>query len=175
VIYHYVATAAAIADAVLEGRPLISRLFTLTGEGLQQPGNYTDMIQISDPDFLGGPQATVYRGRKMEQPVVAVLTTMVPNGYSGPIKLLVAVGYDGTLGGVRVIRHKEPPRLRDKIEESRSNWILGFTGQSLDNPPLEKWAVKRDGGMFDQFTGATITPRSVVEVVKKTLLYVRDH
>jgi electron transport complex protein RnfG len=85
------------------------------------------------------------------------------------------VRYDGTLGGVRVIGHKETPGLGDKIEERRSDWILGFAGKSLDNPPLERWGVKRDGGVFDQFTGATITPRSVVAAVKNTLLYVKDH
>lgn len=134
-----------------------------------------DTLEVSDPEQLGTPPTTVYRGRKMGMPVAAVLTTTVPNGYSGPIKLLVAVHYDGTLGGVRVISHKETPGLGDKIEESRSDWIYGFTGKSLGNPPLEKWKVKRDGGIFDQFTGATITPRSIVTAVRKTLLYVKAH
>ncbi len=135
----------------------------------------SDVIKVSDYDFLGSQETTVYRGRKMDQPVATVLTTVVPNGYSGPIKLLVAVRYDGTLGGVRVISHKETPGLGDKVEETRSDWIYGFNGKSLEDPPLQKWGVKRDGGAFDQFTGATITPRSIVQAVKKTLLYVRDH
>ncbi len=134
-----------------------------------------DTLQISDQEQLGAPITTVYRGRKQGQPVAAVLSIVVPNGYSGPIKLLVAVRYDGSLGGVRVISHKETPGLGDKIEESRSDWIYSFTGKSLGNPPLEKWKVKRDGGAFDQFTGATITPRSIVTAVRKTLLYARDH
>ncbi len=135
----------------------------------------SDVIKVSDYDFLGSQETTVYRGRKMDQPVATVLTTVVPNGYSGPIKLLVAVRYDGTLGGVRVISHKETPGLGDKVEETRSDWIYGFNGKSIGDPPLQKWGVKRDGGAFDQFTGATITPRSIVQAVKKTLLYVRDH
>jgi Na+-translocating ferredoxin:NAD+ oxidoreductase subunit G len=134
-----------------------------------------DTLQISEPEQLGAPTTTVYRGRKQGAPVAAVLTTRVPNGYSGPIKLLVAVRYDGTLGGVRVISHKETPGLGDKVEERRSDWIYTFNGKSLGNPPLEKWKVKRDGGVFDQFTGATITPRSIVTAVKKTLIYVKDH
>jgi electron transport complex protein RnfG len=134
-----------------------------------------DTLQISDPEQLGAPLTTVYRGRKQGDPVAAVLTARVPSGYSGPIKLLVAVRYDGTLGGVRVISHKETPGLGDKVEENRSDWIHSFTGKSLGNPPLEKWKVKRDGGVFDQFTGATITPRSVVNAVRKTLLYVKEH
>jgi electron transport complex protein RnfG len=134
-----------------------------------------DSIQVESAELLGSEKTTVYRGRKMAQPVATILTPVVPNGYSGPIKLLVAVRYDGTLGGVRVISHKETPGLGDKIEETRSDWIYGFTDKSLQNPHLEKWGVKRDGGYFDQFTGATITPRSIVTAVKKTLLYVRDH
>lgn len=134
-----------------------------------------DTLQVRDQEWLGGPLTTVYRGRKQGMPVAAVLTTTVPNGYAGPIKLLVAVRYDGTLGGVRVISHKETPGLGDKIEERRSDWILGFTDKSIGNPPLEKWRVKRDGGVFDQFTGATITPRSIVTSVRKTLQYVKRH
>lgn len=135
----------------------------------------SDAIVVQAPERLGSESTTVYRGRKMEQPVAAVLTSTVPNGYSGPIKLLVAVRYDGTLGGVRVISHKETPGLGDKMEESRSDWIHGFNDKSLSDPPLEKWHVKRDGGVFDQFTGATVTPRSIVKAVKNTLLYAQDH
>ncbi|MES9951153.1 MAG: electron transport complex subunit RsxG [Candidatus Thiodiazotropha sp.] len=135
----------------------------------------SDVITVRAKDSLGRDETTVYRGRRQEQPVAVVLNTVVPNGYSGPIKLLVAVRYDGTLGGVRVISHKETPGLGDKVEESRSDWIYSFNGKSLHNPPLKKWGVKRDGGAFDQFTGATVTPRAIVQAVKKTLLYVRDH
>jgi electron transport complex protein RnfG len=132
-----------------------------------------DILEVSDQEQLGSAATTVYRGRKLGQPVAAVLTTIVPNGYSGPIKLLVAVRYDGSLGGVRVLAHKETPGLGDKVEEGRSDWIYSFNGKSIGNPTLEKWKVKRDGGVFDQFTGATITPRSIVAAVKKTLLYVQ--
>ncbi len=133
-----------------------------------------DRIQVSDPDRLGAPTSWVYRARRGDQPAAVVIESMVPDGYAGPIKLLVSVLEDGTLGGVRVISHHETPGLGDKIEETKSDWILGFTGKSLANPPLEQWAVKRDGGVFDQFTGATITPRSVVKAVRDTLLYVQQ-
>jgi Na+-translocating ferredoxin:NAD+ oxidoreductase subunit G len=135
----------------------------------------TDSIEVNDLERLGSAVTTVYRGRLQGDPVATVLTTVVPNGYSGPIKLLVAVRYDGSLGGVRVISHKETPGLGDKVEESRSDWIYSFNDKSLGNPALGKWKVKRDGGVFDQFTGATVTPRSIVAAVKKTLLYVKDH
>ena len=100
---------------------------------------------------------------------------MAPDGYSGNIHLLVAIKYDGTLAGVRVVNHKETPGLGDAVEAERSNWILGFTGKSLTNPGKKGWAVKRDGGQFDQFTGATITPRAVVKAVYKTLEYYQQH
>jgi electron transport complex protein RnfG len=158
-----------------ERETLLQNLHALVPEETIDNDIARDTLQISEPEQLGAPVTTVYRGRKQGEPVAAVLTTRVPNGYSGPIKLLVAVRYDGTLGGVRVISHKETPGLGDKVEESRSDWIHGFTGKSLGNPPLEKWKVKRDGGVFDQFTGATITPRSIVTAVRKTLLYVKDH
>ncbi|MEN8178197.1 MAG: electron transport complex subunit RsxG [Pseudomonadota bacterium] len=135
----------------------------------------SDTLTVSHPELLGADETTVYRGRMMNQPIAAVLTPVVPDGYSGPIKLLVAVRYDGTLGGVRVISHKETPGLGDKVEESRSDWIYGFAGKSLKNPSVAQWKVKRDGGIFDQFTGATITPRSIVKAIKNTLLYVRDN
>ena len=158
-----------------EREALLQSLYALVPPDTVDNDMATDLIQIRAVDFLGSDATTVYRGRKLEQPVAAVLTSVVPNGYSGPIKLLVAVRYDGTLGGVRVISHKETPGLGDKVEETRSDWIYSFNDKSLGDPPLEKWGVKRDGGVFDQFTGATITPRSIVQAVKNTLLYVRDN
>lgn len=134
-----------------------------------------DRITVSDPELLGSVSTTVYRGRHQGQPVAAVLTPMAPDGYSGAIRLLVAINYDGSLAGVRVVSHKETPGLGDRIEVSRSDWIHGFTGRSLDDPPLAQWKVKRDGGIFDQFTGATITPRVIVRTVKNSLLYFKEH
>ncbi|NEX19828.1 electron transport complex subunit RsxG [Thiorhodococcus mannitoliphagus] len=131
-----------------------------------------DSVQVSARDYLGAETTQVYRARKGEDPVAVVLEPVVPDGYAGPIKLLVSVMHDGTIGGVRVISHHETPGLGDKIEETKSAWVLEFNGKSLHNPPLEKWGVKRDGGEFDQFTGATITPRSIVNAVKNALIYV---
>jgi len=134
-----------------------------------------DTVTIQALDMMGKQNTLIYLGRKGGKPTAAVFTPIVPDGYSGPIKLLVAVRTDGTLGGVRVIAHKETPGLGDKVEERRSDWIHSFNGKSLGNPELAKWKVKRDGGYFDQFTGATITPRSIVKAVKNTLLWYRDH
>lgn len=134
----------------------------------------SDVITVSAPDRLGGKETQVHLGRKAGKPVAAVFTSVVPDGYSGPIKLLVAVRIDGSLGGVRVISHKETPGLGDKVEERKSDWIFGFENRSLQDPLPAKWKVKKDGGVFDQFTGATITPRSIVLAVKNTLIYFRD-
>jgi electron transport complex protein RnfG len=135
----------------------------------------TDTRLVSQRALLGSDQTLVYLGRKEGSPVAAVFSSMVPNGYSGPIKLLVAVRTDGSLGGVRVVAHKETPGLGDKVEESRSDWIFSFNGKSLSNPALAGWKVRKDGGQFDQFTGATITPRAIVSGVKNTLLYFQEH
>jgi len=136
---------------------------------------YRDVLLVSDP-LLGTDQpVSVYRARKGEQPVAAVIASAAPDGYGGEIKLLVGIRYDGTLAGVRVVSHKETPGLGDAIEAERSDWILGFSGRSLGDPEEKRWKVKKDGGVFDQFTGATITPRAVVQAVYNTLLYYRKN
>ena len=112
-----------------------------------------------------------YRARKNKQNVAVVFTSIAANGYNGSIHLLVGVNANGTLSGVRVVKHRETPGLGDVVEISRSNWILDFNDKSLSNPNDKGWKVKRDGGVFDQFTGATITPRAVVNAVHDALLY----
>jgi electron transport complex protein RnfG len=135
-----------------------------------------DTIEVADPDWLGASEpVTVYRARKDGQPVALFATPTAPDGYSGPIQLLIGVYADGTLAGVRVLAHKETPGLGDGIEEKRSPWILTFSGKSLTHPPPIGWKVKKDGGTFDQFTGATITPRAVVKATRKFLEYVQTH
>ena len=83
----------------------------------------------------------------------------------------MGVKTDGTLSGVRIIDHKETPGLGDKVELKKSDWVLSFEGKSLSAPDIDQWKVQKDGGDFDQFTGATITPRAVVNAVKNTLLF----
>ena len=96
--------------------------------------------------------------------------TTAPDGYSGDIRLLVGLDPKGEVLGVRVIEHHETPGLGDKIELRISNWILNFTHQSINENNLSEWAVKKDGGKFDQFSGATITPRAVVNQTKRSAL-----
>jgi electron transport complex protein RnfG len=96
-------------------------------------------------------------------------------GYAGPIKLMLGVGADGRVLGVRVLAHKETPGLGDKIETKKGDWILRFAGLALGSPPADRWKVKKDGGDFDQFTGATITPRGVVGAVRDGLAFFAAH
>jgi len=135
-----------------------------------------DSITVHDPALLGseGP-VTVYRARKQGKPVSLVIASSAPDGYSGEIKLLVGIQLDGSLSGVRVVAHRETPGLGDGIDEARSDWIRGFDGKSLQAPALSRWKVRKDGGDFDQLTGATISPRAVVKAVRNTLLYYREH
>ncbi|HIE5254938.1 TPA: electron transport complex subunit RsxG, partial [Serratia marcescens] len=113
----------------------------------------------------------LYLARKNGQPTAAALETTAPDGYSGAIKLLVGADFNGTVLGTRVIEHHETPGLGDKIELRISDWISFFSGKKIEGPDDKRWAVKKDGGMFDQFTGATITPRAVVNAVRRTALY----
>ena len=105
------------------------------------------------------------------QPAAVILQANAPDGYSGTISLLIGIMANGTLSGVRVIHHKETPGLGDRIELAKSPWITDFDGKSLINPNEQGWAVKKDHGDFDQFAGATITPRAVVTAVHKALQY----
>jgi len=136
----------------------------------------SDIVFAVDAELLGGPnETTIYRARLDSKPSAAVLKVIAPNGYSGPILLLVGIDMSGDILGVRVVKHKETPGLGDGIEIQRSNWIDSFTGKSQQNPNAIGWKVKRDGGEFDQFTGATITPRAIVAAVHKVLIYFERH
>ena len=103
-----------------------------------------------------------------------IIPATAPDGYSGAIDLIVGLRVSGEISGVRVVSHAETPGLGDRVEPRKSPWILGFAGLSLGNPPLDAWTVRKDGGNFDAFTGATITPRAVVTQVAKVLRYYRD-
>ena len=135
-----------------------------------------DQITLEQDILLGtSTPSKAYLAYKNNKPVAVVLSPVAPNGYSGPINMLVGIYHDGTIAGVRVVKHRETPGLGDAVESQRSDWILGFDDESLENPGPKQWKVKRDGGAFDQFTGATITPRAVVTAVHSALLYFNEH
>ncbi|MCP4486268.1 MAG: electron transport complex subunit RsxG [Gammaproteobacteria bacterium] len=136
----------------------------------------TDTQQLTASALLGTDSvSTVYRARLGNESIAIVFNSIALHGYNGRIHLLIGVYRDGSLAGVRAIKHSETPGLGDGIEIRKSDWITGFNYKSIGNPDLGNWAVKRDGGEFEQFTGATITPRAIVEAVKNTLLYYRDN
>jgi Na+-translocating ferredoxin:NAD+ oxidoreductase subunit G len=130
------------------------------------PGKYDNDL-LKDTVTLPGPDGdvTVYRARRAGR-VAAVVFKVQARGYAGPVVSMMGVDRDGTMLGVRVIKHSETPGLGDKIEPAKNHWIYAFDGKSLGNPPAAKFAVRKDGGVFDQFAGATITPRAVVKSVK---------
>jgi electron transport complex protein RnfG len=116
----------------------------------------------------------VYLASKDGVAVAAIIPVTATDGYSGDINLIVGVNIDGSVAGVRVLSHRETPGLGDKVDLKKSDWVLGFNGRSLENPQLSKWAVKKDKGEFDQFTGATITPRAVVAATRRALQYAQS-
>lgn len=128
---------------------------------------------MADNDFLkdtvdlqkDGKTVTIYRARHGSE-MEAVLFKVAERGYAGDIQVLMAVDMDGRTLGVRVLKHTETPGLGDKIEVKKDDWVLDFNGKSLADPAPEKWGVRKDNGVFDQFAGATITPRAVVKAVK---------
>lgn len=110
-----------------------------------------------------------------EEVIGIVLPITAKGGYTGDIDMLVGIDRQQRISGVRVTRHRETPGLGDKIDVGRGDWIESFKDHSLTNPNIEQWAVKKDGGIFDQFTGATITPRAVVRGVRDSLVFSQEH
>ncbi len=136
----------------------------------------TDRIEVDAPEALGtrNPVA-VYRARRNSVPTAAIINSVAPDGYGGPIELLVAVSYDGTVLGVRVLSHHETPGMGDAFAQPGSRWLAAFTGRSLTNPEMRGWNVRKDGGEFEQFTSATISPRAIIQAVQSTLDYHDTH
>jgi Na+-translocating ferredoxin:NAD+ oxidoreductase subunit G len=135
-----------------------------------------DIVTLSADAWTGSARpVTVRRARKAGKPAALVLDVVAPDGYAGPIRLLVSVDAGGRVLGVRVTAHKETAGLGDPIEAAKSDWITRFTGRFLGDPPAERWRVKRDGGDFDQFASATVTPRAVVAAVERALQLIDRH
>jgi electron transport complex protein RnfG len=137
-----------------------------------------DTLEIpkSAHDLLGKlSDETIYIARKNQKIIAVIIPAIAPDGYTGDIKLIAGINTDGSIAGVRVLKHKETPGLGDKIDIKKSQWITNFKGLSLNNPNAKGWNVKKNGGEFDQFTGATITPRAVVNRIYKILTFVANN
>lgn len=151
-------------------------LFEIIPERYHDNDMLRDRVQLPADDTLkSGHPVTVWVARKQGHPTGIIMPVIAPDGYSGDIHLLVGLDMEGRILGVRVTSHKETPGLGDRIETKKSDWVFGFNGQSLGTPPYRAWNVRKDGGDFDQFTGATITPRAVVKAVKNALIYFRSN
>jgi len=140
-------------------------------EGFADNDLLKDTMKINGTD---GKPVTLYRARKAGA-VKGTVFQVSGRGYAGEIVVLIGIDHEGKMLGARVIKHQETPGLGDKIDVAKSKWVLDFDGKSLASPPAEKWAVKKDGGAFDQFAGATITPRAVMKAVKGGLEFFAVH
>jgi electron transport complex protein RnfG len=152
--------------ALLEIVPLERHNNDLLVDTLDIPPTYWPTLGIK------GGQVNI--ARKGDELVAVIIPAVAPDGYNGDIQMIVGINVDGTIAGVRVVSHRETPGLGDKVDLKKNDWILGFNGKSLTNPKPEGWKVKKDNGAFDTFTGATITPRAVVQQVLKTLQYYKE-
>lgn len=152
------------ARALLQILPRDSHDNSLLDDTLPAPVG-GDLLRLDEP-------RPIYRARRNGRINALIVPTRAPDGYSGSIDLIVGVWRDGSIAGVRVLNHRETPGLGDKIERRKSDWITRFNGHSLDKTPASDWAVRKDGGVFDQFTGATITPRAVINATRRTLEFV---
>jgi electron transport complex protein RnfG len=146
------------------------------------PANHYDN-DLAASKIILSPQQTgfsrntpVYLASKKGKPIAAVFEVTTLKGYSGAVTLLIGI-HSGSysISGVRVVKHKETPGLGDKMEIKKSDWVLSFNDKFLGKPELKGWKVKKDGGDFDQFTGATITPRAIVNAVRSTLLFAQNN
>lgn len=162
--------------AIAERQTLLRTLHAVVDQHSYNNELITDQIQLVDPAHLGSKKPLpVFRARNNGKPVAAVFTAIAPDGYNGDIKLIIGINFDGDITGVRVIEHRETPGLGDAIELRHTNWVLGFNHRTLEDPGEKMWKVKKDGGYFDQFTGATITPRAIVKEAHKVLEYFKDN
>ena len=167
-------TAGRIAEAQRQAQ--MSALTEILPQAEHDNDLLEDTFVVDDQEYLHLPRPSqAYRGRENGEVVAVILPVVAPDGYSGRIDLLVGIRATGEVAGVRVLNHRETPGLGDKIERPKSEWILSFNGNSLSMPEPDGWAVKKDSGEFDSFTGATITPRAVVGAVRQALIYFMAH
>ena len=130
------------------------------------------VLTIPAPHELPGSEdAVIYRVFSGISPVAALFVVSARDGYAGAIKMLVGIDINGKVTGVHVLAHRETPGLGDRIESSKTDWVKQFDGRSLGDPVTGGWKIKRDGGDFDQLSGASVTPRAVVKAVRETLEY----
>lgn len=154
-----------------EQQQLLNTLHSIIEPSRYDNNIANDCIMMSAPELGSDKVQTAYIARKSGEVIAVAMTSTAPQGYNGNIDLIMAINNDGSVSGVRVLKHKETPGLGDKVEIRKSDWITSFSGKRIRSEDDNRWAVTKDNGIFDQFTGATITPRAVVNGVKSTLNY----
>jgi electron transport complex protein RnfG len=167
----YVLTKAPIKENVRQQQS--KKLYEIIGDTQFDNDVFEQVIELPGKAFGFDKPIKAQVAMLQDKVQTVIFPVLTPKGYSGNITLLVGINADTSIAGVRVITHRETPGLGDKVELKKSNWILSFNQQSKQTRP--KWAVKKDGGQFDQFTGATITPRAVVNAVGNALDYFIEH
>lgn len=155
-----------------EARRVLVELSAVLPATLYDNEPHRDMLRLALPD---DEPRQIWRVRRAGKPVAAVLSSVAPDGYSGQIRLLVAVSVDGRLLGVRVTSHSETPGIGDVIEADKSPWIGSFSGRSLGDPAESRWRLRKDGGDIDAISGATISSRAVVAATRRAMQYFRQH
>ena len=151
---------------------LLKTLNQLIPEDSYDNDIFASCFMVNDDQLLGkGRPQPVFVAKKNNQPVALMLESSTFQGYGGEIRLAIGIYENGKLAGVQVLHHTETPGLGDKIQSNKSDWLLSFTGKEYQPSQQQHWEVKKYGGDFDAFTGATITPRAVVLAVKDALIY----
>ena len=159
-----------------EAAQILKELGALLPDGGYDNSPHLDTITLTGAELLGSNEPLpVYRARLGADPVTAILTVIAPDGYVASIKLLVGIRADGTISGVRAIEHRETPGLGDNIELARSDWIRLFDDRSIEDPAPALWLTRRDGGDFDQISGATVTSRAIIAAVRDALVYFAEN
>ena len=158
-----------------EQKQLLSVLNQVIPHKMHDNDLYQACTLVSDPALGTDSPMPVYMATINNEPSALAIEAIAPDGYNGAIKIIVGIQQDGTITGTRVLSHQETPGLGDKIDLRITDWILSFAGKTVSEDNLSDWKVRKDGGQFDQFTGATITPRAVVKAVKNTVEYVNTH
>lgn len=196
IIKHALKTAATLLAFAFVGTSLLAIIFSITRAPIEAsvaearlalfkqilPESTYDnavletTIKIEPNDLLGNKMSTEANIAKLgDNTVGVILEAIAHDGYSGDIKLLIAIRTDGSISGVRVLTHQETPGLGDYIDIMRGDWIKLFDNESFSQTPAKQWQVKKDGGKFDYMVGATITPRAVIKAVSKALLFFEEN
>ena len=153
-------------------------LFEIVPRAVHDNDMLVDTIKVPEDAWAGlglKSGGEIHVARYTNDTIAVIIPAVAPDGYNGDIRMIVGINADGSIAGVRIVDHHETPGLGDKVDIKKNSWVLDFNGKSNNTPEPSRWKVKKDGGDFDQFAGATITPRAVVNQVRRVLEFVDSH